>query len=194
MGKRGQKTTRKKGEFYFNFNQLRRKLNSKQKEKLIKFFGKFRSMFLTVKEHLFQVNKMYDLMEQEYKNFQKDLFKDDEYLSGPNQNNEDEQNENNAQKEEEFLLDDDIMRQILDEGLKDENEKENKEEIQNTNKDNIIDKDLLEKYDIDLGKDFFSKKNEKNKKEGNIKENDNEKKENNEYSQEFLEWRKKINK
>ena len=194
MGKRGQKTTRKKGEFYFNFNQLRRKLNSKQKEKLIKFFGNFRSMFLTVKQHLFQVNKMYDLMEQEYKKFQKDLFKDDEYLSGPNKNNEDEQHENNSQKEEEFLLDDDIMKQILDEGLKDENKKEKKEEIQNTNKDNNIDKDLLEKYEIDLGKELLSKKNENNKKEEYIKENDNAKRENIEYSHEFFEWRKKNNK
>ena len=47
---------------------------------------------------------MYDLMEQEYKRFQKDLFKDDEYLSNPKQNNEAE-----SQKEgEEFQLDDDI--------------------------------------------------------------------------------------
>ena len=74
MGKKGQKTYRKKGEFFFNFKQLRRRLNSKQKEKLINFFSNFRTMFLTVKQHLFQVNKMYDLMEQEFKKFQKDLL------------------------------------------------------------------------------------------------------------------------
>lgn len=54
MGKRGQKSNKKKGEFYFNFNKLRHKLNNKQKEKLVKFFGNFRTMFLTVKEHLFK--------------------------------------------------------------------------------------------------------------------------------------------
>ena len=160
MVKKGQKTNKKKGEYFFNFNQLRRRLNSKQKEKLIKFFGNFRTMFLTVKQHLFQVNKMYDLMEQEYKKFQKDLFKDDEYLSGPNRHNDDEKSSD--KDEDEFLIDDDIMKQILDEGFKDEKQKEKKDEnINNNNKDNnIIDKELLDKYDVGLGKDFFEKENE----------------------------------
>ena len=149
MGKRTQKTVKKKGEFFFNFNKLRRKLNPKQKQKLITFFGNFRSMFLTVKQHLFQVNKMYDLMEQEFKKFQRDLFKDDEYLSNPNQNNEEQ-----TQKEgEEFQLDDDIMKQILDEELKEEKEKE--EEKDKDNSENDIEdmpknKKFLEKYDIVL--------------------------------------------
>ena len=191
MGKRAQKTTKKKGEFFFNFEKLRRKLNLKQKEKLIKFFGNFRTMFLTVKQHLFQVNKMYDLMEQEYKKFQKDLFKNDEYLSGPHQN-EDEKNENSEKAEDEFFLDDDIMKQILDEGLKDEKEK-NKEDDKIDKDDNggknIIDKELLKKYDIDLGKEFFEKENENKDKEEN---GEIEKKEsNNEYSEKFFDWRKK---
>ena len=149
MGKRTQKTVKKKGEFFFNFNKLRRKLNPKQKQKLITFFGNFRTMFLTVKQHLFQVNKMYDLMEQEFKKFQRDLFKDDEYLSNPNQNNEEQ-----TQKEgEEFQLDDDIMKQILDEELKEEKEKE--EEKDKDNSENDIEdmpknKKFLEKYDIVL--------------------------------------------
>ena len=149
MGKRVQKTAKRKGEFFFNFNQLRRKLNPKQKQKLITFFGNFRTMFLTVKQHLFQVNKMYDLMEQEFKKFQRDLFKDDEYLSNPNQNNEEQ-----TQKEgEEFQLDDDIMKQILDEELKEEKEKE--EEKDKDNSENDIEdmpknKKFLEKYDIVL--------------------------------------------
>ena len=149
MGKRAQKTVKKKGEFFFNFNKLRRKLNPKQKQKLITFFGNFRTMFLTVKQHLFQVNKMYDLMEQEFKKFQRDLFKDDEYLSNPNQNNEEQ-----TQKEgEEFQLDDDIMKQILDEELKEEKEKE--EEKDKDNSENDIEdmpknKKFLEKYDIVL--------------------------------------------
>ena len=191
MVKKGQRTNKKKGEFFFNFNQLRRRLNSKQKEKLIKFFGKFRTMFLTVKQHLFQVNKMYDLMEQEYKKFQKDLFKNDEYLSGPNQHNNDEKSSEKG--EDEFLIDDDIMKQILDEGIKDEKQKEKKDDnINNNNKNNsIIDKELLEKYDVDLGKDFLEKENEiKNiDKEENGKEN--EKKENIEYTEKFFDWRKK---
>ena len=149
MGKRTQKTVKKKGEFFFNFNKLRRKLNPKQKQKLITFFGNFRTMFLTVKQHLFQVNKMYDLMEQEFKKFQRDLFKDDEYLSNPNQNNEEQ-----TQKEgEEFQLDDDIMKQILDEQFKEEKEKE--EEKDKDNSENDIEdmpknKKFLEKYDIVL--------------------------------------------
>ncbi len=151
MGKRAQKTNKKKGQFFFNFNQLRRKLNSKQKEKLIKFFSNFRTMFLKVKQHLFQVNKMYDLMEQEYKKFQKDLFKNDEYLSRPKEG--DEKNENSQKENEEFLLDDDIMKQILDEGLKDEKEKKADIKEENNNVKNIIDKDLLEKYDKDLEKE-----------------------------------------
>ena len=147
MGKRTQKTVKKKGEFFFNFNKLRRKLNPKQKQKLITFFGNFRTMFLTVKQHLFQVNKMYDLMEQEFKKFQRDLFKDDEYLSNPNQNNEEQ-----AQKEgEEFQLDDDIMKQILDEGLKEEKEKEeDKDNSDNDIEDTSKNKKFLEKYDIVL--------------------------------------------
>ncbi len=147
MGKRAQKTVKKKGEFFFNFNKLRKKLNPKQKQKLISFFGNFRTMFLTVKQHLFQVNKMYDLMEQEFKKFQRDLFKDDEYLSNPNQNNEEQ-----AQKEgEEFQLDDDIMKQILDEGLKEEKEKEeDKDNSDNDIEDTSKNKKFLEKYDIVL--------------------------------------------
>ena len=180
MGKRGQKTTKKKGEFFFNFNQLRRKLNSKQKEKLIKFFGTFRGMFLQVKQHLFQVNKMYDLMEQEYKRFQKDLFKDDEYLSGPKKDNEDEKSEKAQKEEEEFLLDDDVMKQILDEGLKDENDKEKKDENKILNDDNnLIDKDFLAKYDIDLGKGLFGKDNENKDNKSDKKDNENDIKENN---------------
>ena len=191
MVKKGQRTNKKKYEFFFNFNQLRRRLNSKQKEKLIKFLGKFRTMFLTVKQHLFQVNKMYDLMEQEYKKFQKDLFKNDEYLSGPNQHNNDEKSSEKGG--DEFLINDDIMKQILDEGIKDEKQKEKKDDNKsNNNKDNsIFDKELLEKYDVDLGKDFLEKENEikNNDKEENGKEN--EKKENIEYAEKFFEWRKK---
>ena len=188
MRKKGQKTYRKKGEFFFNFKQLRRRLNSKQKEKLINFFSNFRTMFLTVKEHLFQVNKMYDLMEQEYKRFQKDLFKNEEYLSRPNQNNENENNNNSEKGEEEFLLDDDIMKQILDEGLKDEKEKMQKEENINL-KDSNNNKNVLEQNNNELGKDFFEKDKENDeKKEGG--EREVEKNVNTQFSQEFFEWRK----
>ena len=159
MTKKSQKTTKKKGEFFFNFNQLRKKLNPKQKQKLITFFGNFRTMFLTVKQHLFQVNKMYDLMEQEYKRFQRDLFKDDEYLSNPKQNNEVE-----AQKEgEEFQLDDDIMKQILDEELKDEDEQEEDRNDKDKDKEDIKDipksKKFLENYDIVLDEEASEEKN-----------------------------------
>ena len=159
MGKRTQKTVKKKGEFFFNFNKLRRKLNPKQKQKLITFFGNFRTMFLTVKQHLFQVNKMYDLMEQEFKKFQRDLFKDDEYLSNPNQNNEEQ-----TQKEgEEFQLDDDIMKQILDEELKEEKEKEeekDKDNSENDIEDMSKNKKFLEKYDIVLDDEESNGENE----------------------------------
>ena len=86
-------------------------------------------------------------MEQEFKKFQKDLFKDDEYLSNPNQNNEEQ-----TQKEgEEFQLDDDIMKQILDEGLKEEKEKEeDKDNSDNDIEDTSKNKKFLEKYDIVL--------------------------------------------
>ena len=180
MTKKAQKTTKKKGEFFFNFNQLRKKLNPKQKQKLIAFFGNFRTMFLTVKQHLFQVNKMYDLMEQEYKRFQKDLFKDDEYLSNPKQNNEAE-----SQKEgEEFQLDDDIMKQILDEELKDENEQEeeNDKEKENENiKEKSKDKKFLENYDIVLEEENSEEKNGKN----------DDKKPAEKFSQQLFDWRKK---
>ena len=180
MTKKAQKTTKKKGEFFFNFNQLRKKLNPKQKQKLIAFFGNFRTMFLTVKQHLFQVNKMYDLMEQEYKRFQKDLFKDDEYLSNPKQNNEVE-----SQKEgEEFQLDDDIMKQILDEELKDENEQEeeNDKEKENENiKEKSKDKKFLENYDIVLEEENSEEKNGKN----------DDKKPAEKFSQQLFDWRKK---
>ena len=59
-------------------------------------------------------------MEQEYKKFQKDLFKNDEYLSGPNQMKDEEKNEKEKEEEEEdFLIDDDVLKQIIDEGFKD---------------------------------------------------------------------------
>ena len=180
MTKKAQKSTKKKGEFFFNFNQLRKKLNPKQKQKLIAFFGNFRTMFLTVKQHLFQVNKMYDLMEQEYKRFQKDLFKDDEYLSNPKQNNEAE-----SQKEgEEFQLDDDIMKQILGEGLKDEGEQgdeNNKEKDIENRTEKSKDKKFLENYDIVL--------DEENSEE---KSGDNDgKKPAEKFSQQLFDWRKK---
>ena len=151
MGKKAQKVPKKKGEFFFNFNQLRRKLNTKQKQKLISFFSNFRSMFLTVKQHLFQVNKMYDLMEQEFKKFQRDLFKNDEYLShGANGKDEEEE----SQKEgEEFKLDDDIMKQLLEEGLKDEKDKD----IDKNGEIND-DKQFLEKYDINIDDEILEKK------------------------------------
>ncbi len=151
MGKKAQKVPKKKGEFFFNFNQLRRKLNAKQKQKLISFFSNFRSMFLTVKQHLFQVNKMYDLMEQEFKKFQRDLFKNDEYLShGANGKDEEEE----SQKEgEEFKLDDDIMKQLLEEGLKDEKDKD----IDKNGEIND-DKQFLEKYDINIDDEILEKK------------------------------------
>jgi hypothetical protein len=180
MTKKAQKSTKKKGEFFFNFNQLRKKLNPKQKQKLIAFFGNFRTMFLTVKQHLFQVNKMYDLMEQEYKRFQKDLFKDDEYLSNPKQNNEAE-----SQKEgEEFQLDDDIMKQILDEELKDENEQEeenDKEKETENIKEKSKDKKFLENYDIVLEEENSEEKNGKN----------DDKKPAEKFSQQLFDWRKK---
>ena len=159
MGKRVQKTAKRKGEFFFNFNQLRRKLNPKQKQKLITFFGNFRSMFLTVKQHLFQVNKMYDLMEQEFKKFQKDLFKDDEYLSNPYQVKEEE----NQKEGEEFQLDDDIMKQILDEELKDEKEKDEEKDKnigEHYIRDMLHDKKFLEKYDIVLDDEASNNANE----------------------------------
>ena len=151
MGKKAQKVPKKKGEFFFNFNQLRRKLNAKQKQKLISFFSNFRSMFLTVKQHLFQVNKMYDLMEQEFKKFQRDLFKNDEYLShGANGKDEEEE----SQKEgEEFKLDDDIMKQLLEEGLKDEKDKD----IDKNGEIND-DKQFLEKCDINIDDEILEKK------------------------------------
>ena len=153
MGKKAQKVPKKKGEFFFNFNQLRRKLNAKQKQKLISFFSNFRSMFLTVKQHLFQVNKMYDLMEQEFKKFQRDLFKNDEYLShGANGKDEEEE----SQKEgEEFKLDDDIMKQLLEEGLKDEKDKD----IDKNGEIND-DKQFLEKCDINIDDEILEKKEE----------------------------------
>ena len=180
MAKKNPKTAKKKGEFFFNFNQLRRKLNPKQKQKLITFFGNFRTMFLTVKQHLFQVNKMYDLMEQEFKKFQKDLFKNDEYLSNPNQIVEE-----GSQKEgEEFQLDDDIMKQILDEGLKDENEKGKEKEEENkkeNNEEKPENKNFLEKYDIVLDEEISNEENEDKEVEKPTEK----------FSQKLFDWRKK---
>lgn len=182
MVKKSQKPAKRKGEFFFNFNQLRRKLNTKQKQKLITFFTNFRSMFLTVKQHLFQVNKMYDLMEQEYKRFQKDLFKDDQYLSNPKQDKEESQKEN-----DDFQLDDEVMQQILDEGLKDDDEEE-EDKKSNDKKNNEINignksekKSFLDKYDIVLDDEISEEKNENNEEE----------KPSEKFSQKLFDWRKK---
>ena len=146
MVKRGpQNVPRKKKEIYFNFKSLRQNLNDKQKTKLIKFFTHFRTMYFTVKRHLFQVNKMYDQMEQEYKQFQKDLFKDDEFLSGPMDNNS-----QNFEKKNETQ--DDLMEQMFkEEEIKLNNINSiNKEENKEDSKDNFVElpPDFLEK-DLD---------------------------------------------
>ena len=182
MVKKSQKPAKRKGEFFFNFNQLRRKLNTKQKQKLITFFTNFRSMFLTVKQHLFQVNKMYDLMEQEYKRFQKDLFKDDQYLSNPKQDKEESQKEN-----DDFQLDDEVMQQILDEGLKDDDEEQEdkKSNDKNNNEINIGNKSekksFLDKYDIVLDDEISEERNKNNEEE----------KPSEKFSQKLFDWRKK---
>jgi len=173
MVKNGKKS-KKKGEFFFNFKKLRQRLNSKQKEKLTNFFGNFRTMFLKVKEHLFQVNKMYDLMEQEYKKFQKDLFKNDEYLSCHKEENKEDDGKSKKEGEE-FFLDEDAMKQIFGEDLKDK--KDNKNE-------NLIDKSLFDKYGSELEKDCEEIDKEKKKEK---KEEINT----NEFKQEFFDWREK---
>ena len=125
MGKRGPNSKTKKRDFFFNFQTLRKNLNSRQKIKLIQFFKTFRGMFLKAQEHLFQVNKMYDLMELEYKKFQKDLFKDDKYISKPDNENE---SDSENKKDDELILSEDVVNQIINNELENDN-KENKKEV-----------------------------------------------------------------
>ena len=144
MGKRGpqiqQKNGKKKKEIYFNFKALRANLNEKQKTKLINFFSHFRTMYITVKRHLFQVNKMYDSMEQEYKKFQKDLFKDDEFLS-----NNIEENKENIKQEDSLVLEEEVVDQIF----KDEEKKsDNKVEENKKNEEDQL---------VDLAQEFLDK-------------------------------------
>lgn len=69
-----------------------------------------------------------------------------------------------------------------------------KKKIGNTNLNNgdNTERNLLEKYDIDLGKESFEKEN-KNENENGNNEKEDKININNEFSQEFFEWRKKIN-
>ena len=150
MGKRGpqiqQKNGKKKKEIYFNFKALRANLNDKQKTKLINFFTNFRSMYITVKRHLFQVNKMYDSMEQEYKKFQRDLFKDDEFLSNNiEENKENKENKENINKEDSLILEEDVVDQIF----KDDEKKTNSKIEENKKND----EDQL----VDLAQEFLDK-------------------------------------
>ena len=160
MGKRGPNSKTKKRDFFFDFQTLRKNLNSKQKLKLIQFSKTFRGMFLKVKEHLFQVNKMYDLMEQEYKKFQKDLFKDDKYISKPdNESDNDSENKN----DDELILSEDVVNQILNNELENDN-KEKKEEREIKKEE--IDFDLFLNEDenkINEIKDILYEKNDAGK-------------------------------
>ena len=115
--------TVKKKEIFFNFNKLRRTLDIKEKQKIIKFFIGFRGVFKELQGNLYKLNQKFDVLETQIKNFQQNYLK--EISSIP--------------QKEDFVLNEDDLQQLLDSSDK----KMNKEKEFNFDdyKDNFFDKE-----------------------------------------------------
>ena len=157
---------RKRKEIFFNFNLLRRNLNNREKEKLIIFYNKHKNTFKGLQTNLFELNKKFDLLECEWKIFQKNLFLDEEMNQHNNHNinnnnNFNKQNNNlkhNNEKNDNFFLN---------------NEEINELKFNNLNSNNILDyinkKEKVNNNIIPLNYKKFIEKNNENKR--NKKEN-----------------------
>ena len=113
MGKRQRRSSKKK-EPFFNFAKLRSSLSAQEKEKLIKFFAGFRTVFKELQSNLFKLNQKFDTMEYQVKTFQQNYLK----------------NINDKPREEEFVLNENDIQELLG------------EEEKKKNSDNFFDKGL----------------------------------------------------
>lgn len=126
MGKRQRRSSKKK-EPFFNFAKLRSSLSSQEKEKLIRFFTGFRTVFKELQGNLFKLNQKFDTMEYQVKNFQQNYLK----------------NINDKPQEEEFVLNENDIQELLGAEEKKKNEvdnffdKEEEEEPNEVKKDEI---------------------------------------------------------
>ena len=123
MGKKGRKAgVKKKKEIFFNFVSLRKNLTEKQKDKLINFYRRHRETFKELQKNLFELNKKFDTLETEWKNFQLDVF-----------NNED--NNKNNENEIDFILNQNQIDDLFANELA--NEENNNNNNNNKNMNNI---------------------------------------------------------
>ena len=112
MGKKQRRSSKKK-EPFFNFAKLRSSLSAQEKEKLIKFFAGFRTVFKELQSNLFKLNQKFDTMEYQVKTFQQNYLK----------------NINDKPREEEFVLNENDIQELLG------------EEEKKKNSDNFFDKE-----------------------------------------------------
>jgi predicted nucleic acid-binding Zn-ribbon protein len=123
MAKKGRKAgVKKKKEIFFNFVSLRKNLTDKQKDKLINFYKRHRETFKELQKNLFELNKKFDTLETEWKNFQLDVF-----------NNED--NNKNNENEIDFILNQNQIDDLFANELA--NEENNNNNNNNKNMNNI---------------------------------------------------------
>jgi len=126
MGKKGRKAgVKKKKEIFFNFVSLRKNLSEKQKDKLIIFYRRHRETFKELQKNLFELNKKFDTLETEWKNFQMDVF-----------NHEDIKNNNN-ENEIDFILNQNQIDDLFANEFSNDNNNNLNNNIKDNNKKNI---------------------------------------------------------
>jgi len=149
MGKKGRKAgVKKKKEIFFNFVSLRKNLSEKQKDKLIIFYRRHRETFKELQKNLFELNKKFDTLETEWKNFQLDVF-----------NNEDIKNNNN-ENDIDFILNQNQIDDLFANEFSNDNNNNlnnnnnnkdnNKNNIDNNNKNNINIKQEIKEEEFDI--------------------------------------------
>jgi len=148
MGKKGRKAgVKKKKEIFFNFVSLRKNLSEKQKDKLIIFYRRHRETFKELQKNLFELNKKFDTLETEWKNFQMDVFNHEDIKNNNNENEIDfilNQNQIDDLFANEFSNDNNNN---LNNNIKDNNKK-NIDNNQNKNNVNIKQEIKEEEFDI----------------------------------------------
>lgn len=139
MGKKGRKAgVKKKKEIFFNFVSLRKNLSEKQKDKLIIFYRRHRETFKELQKNLFELNKKFDTLETEWKNFQLDVF-----------NNEDIKNNNN-ENDIDFILNQNQIDDLFANEFSNDNNNNLNNHIKDNNKNNIDNNNIENKNNINI--------------------------------------------
>ena len=145
MGKKGRKAgVKKKKEIFFNFVSLRKNLTEKQKDKLINFYRRHRETFKELQKNLFELNKKFDTLETEWKNFQLDVFNNDDIKNNKNENDID------------FILNQNQIDDLFANEFSNDNNNNNNLNNNNNNieKKNNIDTKNIENNNVNIKKDI----------------------------------------